>query len=242
MWARGDGLTVSVDMNRAQIYVVPPEDTEDGHLQRVTWRNFPLVLEGSKLFLGGPYCNKDSQGFFCGTKEHPLVVLLYDGNDHTLVDRVLASARQPNEYWNGITPYSIVLGVVSQLIIAASYVGRPAFRPTVLTALVAIFIPLMPLLPPGVLLTSFYRRWWRRGRLYRYYRDVLKFYRYTEQSRPLTLIPIKEIGIDMTDTDRLIRIYEGRSFMLEFYAITAVCFGILLNFFVILFILQSLVL
>ena len=238
LWVRGDGLTVSVDMNRAQIFVVPSEDTEDGHLQRVSWRNFPLVLEGSKLFLGGPYCIKNSQGLFCGTKEHPLVVLLYDGNDQTLVDRVLASARQPNEYWNRITPYSLVLGVVSQLIIAASYVGRPAFRLTALTALVAVFIPLMPLLPPGVLFTSFYRRWWRRGRLYRYYRDVLKFYRYTKQPRPLTLF--KKINIDMTDTDRLIRIYEGRSFMLELYAITAACFGILLNFLVILFIFQSL--
>lgn len=245
LWVRSEGLTAAVSMNRARIFLVPPEDAEDGFLQRLTWRQLPLILEGSKIFIGGPYCSKDGRKIFCSTKEHPLIVLLFEGDEQNLVYRVLAAARQPNEYWNKITPYSLVLGMFSQLLIAASYSGRPALRLTALTALASVFIPIMPLLPPGVLFTSFYRRWWRRARHYRAYRDMLEFFKEhnpTGDTEMLTeMVPAigpmeKKAGFDPAH----IQVYRNRSCRLVLYAIAAAGFGIVLNILVILFVLQSL--
>lgn len=241
LWVRSDNLTVAVSMTRASIFLAPPEGSEDGSLQRLSWKHFPLVLEGTKVFIGGSYCNKEGRNVFCSTKEQPLVVILFEGDERHLVYRVIAASRQPNEYWNGLTPYSLVLGVVSELLIAAFYSGRPALRMTVLAALTGVFIPLMPLLPPGVLLTSFYRRWWRRGRLYRVYRDLLEYIlsgepsvRAGHEDLPLFVWEIKKAGLD----ENHIKIYKRRSRMLEIYAISAAGFGILCNIFVVLFILQ----
>jgi hypothetical protein len=237
LWVRGEGVTAAVSMNRAQIFLVPPEGTDDGALQRLQWRQFPLVLEGSMVYVAGPYCTQDGRALFCSTKEEPLLVLLFDGDAETLAYRVLSAARQPNEYWNPITPYSLALGVFSQLLIAASYSGRPALRLSVLAALTAVFIPILPLLPPGVLLTSFYRRWWWRARHYRSYRDVLAFMqrqtqRNTQKGSP-GFVPGPMAGWSIEQ-------YENRSRLLVIYAVSAVGLGILMNIFLILFVLQNL--
>jgi len=234
LWVRSEGLTVAVSMNRAQIFLVPLEHSQDGVLQPLKWRQFPLVLEGSQVYIAGPYCFKENRPLFCGTGEDPLLVLLFDGNAETLVYRVLAAARQPNEYWNGITPYSLALGVFSELLLAASYSGRPALRLAVIMALTAVLIPMLPLLPPGVLFTSFYRRWWRRARQYRSYRDVLAFIHQHEQSaRPVDFLPASDTGVNE-------HTYNNRSLLLLGYAIFAAGFGIVLNILVVLFVLRSL--
>jgi len=233
LWVRSKGVTVAVAMNRAQIFLVPPEGTEDGALQRLQWRQFPMVLEGSKIYVAGPFCTRDGRSLFCSTKDDPLMVLLFDGDEQTLVYRVLSAARQYNEYWNSLTPYSLALGVFSQLLIAASYSGRPALRLSVLIALTAVFIPILPLLPPGVLLTSFYRRWWRRARQYRAYRDVLAFM----QKESITAAPE---GLPDAVARGDIQQYKNRSLLLVIYAISAVGFGIVINMWVVLFVLQNL--
>ncbi len=243
LWVRGKNLTVAVSMIRAQLFLAPPEGAEDGSLQRLSWKHVPLVLEGTKIFVGGPYCHKNGRNLFCSTKEQPLVVILFEGGEQHLVYRVIAAARQSNEYWNALTPYSLALGVVSELLIAAFYSGRPALRMTVLAALTGGFIPLMPLLPPGVLLTSFYRRWWRRGKRYRIYRDLLE---YMHNCGASVLAGSQVLSMFAWNRDKAslnpnqIKIYKRRSRMLELYAIAAAGLGILCNIFIVLFVLQRL--
>lgn len=234
LWVRSEAVTVAVSMNRAQIFLVPPEDSEDGALQRLRWSQVPLVLEDSKVYVAGPYCTQDNRSFFCSTKEAPLMVLLFDGNEQYMVYRVLAAARSHNEYWNGITPYSLALGVFSQLLIAAFYSARPALRLSVLVALTAVCIPILPLLPPGVLLTSFYRRWWRRARQYRSNRDVLDFMEQDRNSGEDILVKNKG-GVGWN-----IRHYTNRSRQLLAYAIFAAGFGIVINILLFFFMLQRL--
>jgi hypothetical protein len=47
---------------------------------------------------------------------------------------------------------------MSLIYIASSFLNRPAFRLTVISALVAVFIPILPFIPPGLLFTNLYRR------------------------------------------------------------------------------------
>jgi hypothetical protein len=102
------------------------------------------------------------------------LVIFYDGPDRSLAVRAIRAGRHRNEYWNTITPYSLVLGALSLIVIAVSFLFRPAFRLTAITALIAVFTPLFPLIPPGMLCTVLYRRLWWRARIFRANRDLVR--------------------------------------------------------------------
>jgi hypothetical protein len=102
------------------------------------------------------------------------MVIFYDGPDRSLAIQTIRAGRQGNEYWNNLTPYALALGAYSQLIMIQVYIQRPVFQLTVIAAFAAMFIPLFPLIPPGLVFTIFYRRLWWRGRVYRAYRDMVR--------------------------------------------------------------------
>jgi hypothetical protein len=116
----------------------------------------------------------DDRLTFVSTREDPLLVIFYDGPDRSLTPQAIRSGRHRNEYWNAITPYAFILGAFSQIVLAAGYLSRPAFRMTVITAFIAIFTPLFPLIPPGILFGILYRRLWWQARIFRAYRDLVR--------------------------------------------------------------------
>jgi hypothetical protein len=142
--------------------------------ERIRWNRVSALTEGAKVFVGGPLLPAENRGTFVSTKENPLLIIFYDGPDRSLTTRTIRAGRHKNEYWNPITPYAFILNAFFQIIVANSFLPRPAFRLTVLTACIAIFAPLFPLLPPGILLTVLYRRLWWRARIFRAYRDLAR--------------------------------------------------------------------
>ena len=124
--------------------------------------------------MGGSLVFQDERWSFVSTRETPLMVIFYDCPDTALTPRAIRAGRHGNEYWNQITPYSLVIGALCQLFIAFSFLPRPAFRLTVITALIALFTPLFPLIPPGLLFTVLYRRLAWRARMLRAYRDLVR--------------------------------------------------------------------
>jgi hypothetical protein len=142
--------------------------------QRIQWEQLTALTEGAKVFVGGALVSQDDRLTFVSTKERPLMVIFYDGPDRSLAIRAIRAGRQSNEYWNSLTPYALVLGAFSQLIMILNYIQRPIFQLTVIAAFIAMFIPLFPLIPPGLVFTVFYRRLWWRGRVYRAYRDLAR--------------------------------------------------------------------
>jgi hypothetical protein len=58
--------------------------------------------------------------------------------------------------------------------IAVTFLSRPAYRLTMIAALIALFIPIIPWIPPGILFTVVYRRLWSLSRMYRAYRDLAR--------------------------------------------------------------------
>jgi hypothetical protein len=190
LWVRSDTLTIPVSLTGALIYMLPVSeqgetpgffDPGEEAPQRIRWDQVSTFTEGAKVFVGGALSQKDERWSFVSAKDHPLLVIFYDGPAHTLANRVIRAGRHRNEYFNPVTPYAFIFKAFSQILIAFSFLSRPAFRLTVITAVVAIFAPLFPLLPPGVLLTALYRQLWWRAKIFRAYRD-------------LVMLPMKYLG------------------------------------------------
>jgi hypothetical protein len=183
LWIQGEDLTVPVFLGDDQTWLLPmqegegqPESFDPGEEapERVRWDRISSLTEGARVFAGGPLVFRDGRWSFVSTKENPLMVIFYDGPDSLLTTRAIRAGRQRNEYWNPATPYSLIAGALCQILIAIAFLNRPAYRLTVVTALVALFIPLFPLIPPGLLFTVLYRRFSWRACILRAYRDLVR--------------------------------------------------------------------
>jgi len=177
LWVRGDDLTIAVSLLKTNCFLLPlhqgsafPDAPE-----QIRWNRVSTLTEGLKVFIGGQLKMQDNRLIFASSKELPLTVIFYSCPDTELPQTIIRAARTRNEYWNSITPVSLVTGALILVYIAASFLGRPAFRLTVITALAAIFIPILPVFPPGFLLTVFYRRITEASRESRAHWDLARF-------------------------------------------------------------------
>ena len=161
LWVKGEDLTMPISLNKTKCFLLPVhegETPEPGAPELIRWNHVSTLTEGAKVFIGGQLMTQDNRLNFCSRKENPLMVIFYNCPDKDFPREIIARARPHGEYWNTITPVSLVAGLLSLVYIAASHLGRPAYHLTVITALIAVFIPILPVIPPGFLLTIFYRR------------------------------------------------------------------------------------
>jgi hypothetical protein len=183
LWVRSETLTIPVSLRGAQTYVLPMQegggfsgafDPGEEAPERIRWDRVSTLTEGAKVFVGGPLVFRNDRWIFAATGETPLLVIFYDGPDRSLTVRAIRAGRHRNEYWNTFTPYSLAAGALWLITIAVSFLSRPAFRLTAITAFIAVFTPFFPLIPPGILCTVLYRRLWWRARIYRANRDLAR--------------------------------------------------------------------
>jgi len=178
LWVKGEDLTIPVSLNKTKCWLLPAHDEDEDEIQeppeRVRWNNVSTLSEGIKVFIGGQINMQNNRMSFVSTKEMPLTVIFYNCPDSSLTDEIIRSSRTQNEYWNNITPVSIVIGALSLFCVAAYFLNRPAFRLTTITALVAVFLPILPMFPPGLLLTLLYRRITWHARKLRSYWDLVR--------------------------------------------------------------------
>jgi len=176
LWVRGEGLTIAVSLKKTKCWLLPVHDGEGipEPPEQVRWNNVSTLSEGIKVFIGGQIKMRDNRMSFVSTKEMPLTVIFYNCPNSALTDEIIRCARTQNEYWNNITPVSIVIGALSLVYIAAFFLNRPAYRLTIITALVAVFLPILPMFPPGLLLTLLYRRITWHARKFRAYWDLAR--------------------------------------------------------------------
>jgi hypothetical protein len=183
LWVRSETLTIPVSLRGAQTYMLPMQeqnsfsgafDPGEEAPERIRWDRVSTLAEGVKVFVGGSLVFQDDRWIFAAAGETPLLVIFYDGPDQSLTVRAIRAGRHRNEYWNPITPYSLALGALCLIAMAGSFLSRPAFRLTAITALIAVFTPLFPLIPPGILCTVLYRRLWWRARIFRANRDLVR--------------------------------------------------------------------
>ena len=181
LWVRGGELLVPVSLKNAETYLLPmqrsegvPEVSDPGEEapEKIRWERIASLAEGAKVFVGGQLSFREGRWGFVSTKENPLMVIFYDGPDHSLATNAIWAGRHCGEYFNRVTPYALILGALCLLSVAAYFLPRPAFRPTVILSIVAIFTPLFPLVPPGLLFTVLYRRLTWKSRVLRAYSDL----------------------------------------------------------------------
>ena len=183
LWIRGDDLTLPVYLKNAETYMLPARAAEGAHEMfdpgddtpdKINWGKVSMLTEGARVFVGGSLSDKDGRPIFASTKENPLIVIFYEGPDESLTERTIRTCRHRREYWNPATPYSLAIGALCLLLMAFSFLSRPAYRLTVIVSIIALFIPLYPVIPPGLLLTAFYRRLSWRSRSLRAMGDLAR--------------------------------------------------------------------
>jgi hypothetical protein len=182
LWIRSGDLTIPVDLRGAQTYVLPSPEPENSSAfdpgqeapEEIRWEQFSTLAEGVKVFVGGPLVFKEGRPIFVSAARAPLLVIFYDGPDRQLTLRVIRAGRHKNEYFNPLTFYGFIFGAFSLIVMAVSFFPRPGFRLTMITSFVALFTPLLPHIPPGLLFTMIYRRLWWRARIFRAYRDLAR--------------------------------------------------------------------
>jgi len=176
LWVKGDDLTIPVSLNKTKCWLLPVHDEDEipEPPERVRWNDVSTLSEGIKVFIGGQIKMHNNRMSFVSTKEKPLTVIFYNCPDSSLTEDIIRCARTQNEYWNGITPVSIVIGALSLICVAAYFLNRPAYRLTIITSLVAVFLPILPMFPPGLLLTLLYRRITWHARKLRAYWDLVR--------------------------------------------------------------------
>jgi hypothetical protein len=198
LWLRNEDLTIPVSLKNAKTYLLPmlnregddnvvrnlPEPGEE-IIETVRWDKVSL-LAGGKVFVGGLLICLNGRWGFASTKENPLTVILYDSSDNSLAARIIRAGRSQGESWNNLTLYSMIIGVLCQIFIVASFLYRPAFRLTVIVSLLALFIPLYPILPPGLLFTAAYRWLSWKSRIQRTYGDLSRFGFFPDNMEKLT--------------------------------------------------------
>ena len=188
LWIRSGDLTVQADLSKALTYVFPFFDSEDLTVgdapERLHWNRVSALTGDAKVFVGGSLVRRENRRIFASLPDSPLLIIFFEGPENTMALKAVYSGRHRNEFLNFLTPYSFILGAFSLILVATTFLYRPAFRITMITALVALFIPIIPWIPPGILFTAVYRRLWSLARTYRAYRDLARL--------PLDAPPWKE--------------------------------------------------
>ena len=171
-----------------------------GGLRSVPWSRIFSLPEGTPIFVGGALFAEEGRGVFRDHGNTRLLVVIHDCAQEKIVSRAIRSGRQRNEYMNAFTLPSVAIGSLSLLLLGFSLLaGHPEIRGVALLALTAGLAPVSPFLPPGFPLYFAYRSYWKKARLMRAQRDVVRLpLRYFPPSigepraRRETLLPDKE--------------------------------------------------
>ncbi len=188
IWLRQGNFTVSADLQDVKIYIIrsSKEGSEDDSCfenagisiedempQIISWNRIFSLPENSEMMIAGPLFRKKGKGIFRNTEKEKLTVILFDGSRETLLKRAVWSGRHRNEFWNFLTPVSILTG--SFTLFTATYTVSAGIYSDFLRLLSISLslLPVVPLFPPGVVLFFLYRRYWREARYIRAERDIL---------------------------------------------------------------------
>ncbi len=175
-WIRGPDITVAVDMSVSDVYLVAhsPTDRPDTPPARTSWSRLGSLPGGMKVLVSGILDSSEPHPAIRSGHGEPVLAVFYDGPESTLVRRCVWSGRQLNEYWNSATPLALAGGTFALIVVAYVLLRQPLALPLARLAIALAAVPVLPLLPPGIVFFYLYRLGWRRGRVLRAHRDVIQ--------------------------------------------------------------------
>ncbi len=201
IWLTNGRFSVAADLRNVRVYLIP--EAEAGEpvapaLGSVPWSRIFSLPEGTPVFVGGALFSEEGRGVFRDNGRARLLVVIHDCPKESVVLRAISGGRQRNEYMNSFTLPSVAIGSLSLVLLAFTLLAIPE-RLVSLLALTAGLAPLAPFLPPGFPLYFAYRSSWKKARLLRVQRDVvrlpLRYFPASEggtRSRRATLLPDME--------------------------------------------------
>jgi len=185
IWISNGRFSVEADVRDVSIYLLPEgggapsnvqgeRDTADAGLRSVPWSRIFSLPEGTPIFVGGALFSEEGRPVFRGHGRIRLLVVIHDCPRESIMHQAIWSGRQRNEYMNAFTLPSVVTGSLSLLLLAYWLLTKPDLQIPALVSLTAGLAPVSPLLPPGVPLYFAYRHFWKKARLMRAQRDVVR--------------------------------------------------------------------
>jgi hypothetical protein len=188
IWINHGQFSVCVDLEGVGVYLLPSaapsaaalpienreESLPDEQPATVPWNQIFSLPAGTRMFVSGALFSEEGSAVFRSRPGQPLLVVLYDGDRATILQRATWGGRQRNEYWNQFTVASLLTGSFCMLLLAFVLLRAPMTRLVPLAALSLAFFPVAGLLPPGFLLYYLYRHFWKTGRRLRAERDMLR--------------------------------------------------------------------
>ncbi len=206
IWLTNGRFSVAADLRNVRVYLIP-EIEQSGALSlsrggasaaalgSVPWNRIFSLPEGTPVFVGGALFSEEGRAVFRNNGRTRLLVVIHDCPRENVVLHAISGGRQRNEYINPVTLPSVAIGSLSLVLLALSLLALPE-RLVALVALTAGLAPLAPFLPPGFPLYFAYRAAWKRARMLRVQRDVvrlpLRYFPASEASRSprrATLLP-----------------------------------------------------
>ena len=176
IWVRSGSFSVAADLGNVPVYILPSgmqnEVFSDEQPQSVPWVQISSLPAGVQMFLAGTLAIEDGQAVFRSQANNPLLAVIYDGSQESLLDRAIWCGRQKNEYWNQFTLISLITGSVALLFMAYLLFGNPQLRLAGLASLTLCCAPLSVLFPPGAVFLLLYRSYWKKARILRAERDL----------------------------------------------------------------------
>ncbi|MFW6343790.1 MAG: hypothetical protein ACOC2B_03525 [Sediminispirochaetaceae bacterium] len=171
--------------------------------KRISWNRLTSLPEYTGIFISGMIEHREGMGMFVQNERRSrnlrsylkrlfrwrpgrnrgkysigsgktLFVIIYEQEDNALLRQAIWRGRQRNEYWNAFTPGSLVVGSFSLFFYFYLLMQNPVFHMPAVAALTLSISPLLPLFPPAVFFLLFYIRYWKRGRILRAERDLLR--------------------------------------------------------------------
>ncbi len=193
LWIRNGSSSVEIEMANATVCLLPEDsppqyrhagdDTALGFEsliptqsmpEIVPWSRMSSLTEGTSVFVSGRLVSENGVPIFRGVGRRGPLVIMYDGPPTQLLARAIWFGRHRNEYWNALTPPSLVAGMLILVIVAVrAFSVAAGYAAGILTLGLAV-IPILPLMPPGVIGYFVYRRLWLKGRAHRAWRDLLR--------------------------------------------------------------------
>ena len=184
IWLTNGRFSVAADLRNVRVYLIPETESSEpvslshrgaaaASLGSVPWNRIFSLPEGTPVFVGGALFSEEGRGVFRDNGRTRLLVVIHDCPKESLVLRAISGGRQRNEYMNTFTLPSVAIGSLSLVLFAFTLLALPE-RLVSLLALTAGLAPLSPFLPPGFPLYFAYRSYWKKGRLLRVQRDVVR--------------------------------------------------------------------
>jgi hypothetical protein len=186
IWIRNKSISIEADLTDVSLYFLPSQAVSEGDSIRsgeifqknvpvsAKWKRIFSLPEGTQVFVGGTLVSEGGHGVFKSKPKDPLLVVIYDGDERTILKRAIWCGRQKNEYWNQFTLISLITGFFSLVLLSYVFVRNPAMRFQALLSVNVSLLPLALFMPPGVVLYFLYRLCWNRSRLLRRERDMLR--------------------------------------------------------------------